>query len=424
MQPLSDKQERFVHEYLIDHNASAAAQRAGYSAKTRGAQAAELMKHAGVRERIDMEMGELFADLKINARAIMREQARVAFFRPLRMFDASGRALPLAQLDPEIAEVLTIHYDDKDGKQVLRVRQPSRLAALAALDRRLQAWLKIQLAPLPVLEEEAPQPAAQAAFNADEIVLDYDPRVEAAKKAARQAGEMNAAATATSTATNANAGAGASTSMSANATMDADRSVSANTNVSTSAPAQAAPSAQPRENAAAPASDAPAPAVVAAEPAAPAATENAAAPPAAAGTKPKPARLQKLLQGAARKLHKKLGVPPKVAPPGPEAPAPIVRRDPELLWGGKRAPTPEPEPNPLIEQHIANVRAAEQRAELFGKFGNPNERIRPGMPQRPPGVDLGYNPPHLRCDSHNGRPQYAIGAGECSFDGYGDEAVM
>jgi hypothetical protein len=95
-----------------------------------------------------------------------------------------------------------------------------------------------------------------------------------------------------------------------------------------------------------------------------------------------------------------------------------------LLWGGKRAPTPEPEPNPLIEQHIANVRAAEQRAELFGKFGNPNERIRPGMPQRPPGVDLGYNPPHLRRDSRNGRPQYAIGAGECSFDGYGDEAVM
>jgi hypothetical protein len=42
------------------------------------------------------------------------------------------------------------------------------------------------------------------------------------------------------------------------------------------------------------------------------------------------------------------------------------------------------------------------------------------MPQRPPGVDLGYNPPWLRRD----RPQYAIGAGECSFDGYGDEAVM
>ena len=420
MQALSDKQERFVHEYLIDHNASAAAQRAGYSAKTRGAQAAELMKHAGVRERIDMEMGALFADLKINAREIMREQARVAFFRPLRMFDAQGRALPLAQLDPEIADVLTIHYDDKDGKQVLRVRQPSRLAALAALDRRLQAWLKTQLAPLPVLEEEVPQ--AEAAFNPAEIVLDYDPRVEEAKKAARQAGEMSVAATTASAATSASAGTGANTCANANTNTSTNTSTSAATSANEAA--QAAPPAQARENASAPASGAPAPAVAAAEPAAPATTENAAAPVTAAGTKLQPARLQKLLKGAAQKLHKKLGALPKAVAPSPEAPAPIVRRDPELLWGGKRPPTPEPEPNPLIEQHIANVRAAEQRAELFGKFGNPNERIRPGMPQRPPGVDLGYNPPHLRRHSPGDRPQYAIGAGECSFDGYGDEAVM
>jgi hypothetical protein len=63
------------------------------------------------------------------------------------------------------------------------------------------------------------------------------------------------------------------------------------------------------------------------------------------------------------------------------------------------------------------MRAAEQRAELFGKFAGPNERIRPGQPLRPPGVDPGYNPPWLR----DNRRQYAIGAGECSFDGYGED---
>jgi phage terminase small subunit len=404
---LTDKQERFVHEYLIDHNASAAAQRAGYSCGNRRAQAADLMQNRLVRERIDMEMGALFADLKISARQIMREQARVAFFRPLRMFDATGRALPLAQLDPEIAEVLTIHYDDKDGKQVLRVRQPSRLAALNALDRRLQAWLKIQLAPLPVLEEEAPQPAAQAAFKADEIVLDYDPRVEAAKKAARQAARAEDAEAAARAANRGKAAEGA-----------VEKAVEKVMETATETAMAAAPPA--------PARDSPSPATATPVPdsAAPAAEATAAPATPVAQTAAKPARLQKLLKGAARKLHEKLGAAPKTVVPGPEAPAPIVRRDPELLWGGKRAPTPEPEPNPLIEQHIANVRAAEQRAELFGKFGNPNERIRPGMPQRPPGVDLGYNPPHLRRDSRNGRPQYAIGAGECSFDGYGDEAVM
>jgi len=403
---LTDKQERFVHEYLIDHNASAAAQRAGYASGNRRAQAADLMQNPLVRERIDMEMGELFAGLKISAREIMREQARVAFFRPLRMFDAGGRALPLAQLDPEIADVLTIHYDDKDGKQVLRVRQPSRLAALSALDRRLQAWLKTQLAPLPVPAEEAPPaPQARDEFNPAGIVLDYDPRVEAEKKAARQAARAEAAQGAQereAAAKAANQGPAAEEAME-----DAVKNALAAT-----PPAPARESPSPVAATAVPGSAAPA-AETTASPATP-----------LAQTPAKPARLQKLLKGAARKLHKKLGAPPKAVAPGPEAPAPIARRDPELLWGGRRPPTPEPEPNPLIEQHIANVRAAEQRAELFGKFGNPNERIRPGMPQRPPGVDLGYNPPHLRRHSPGDRPQYAIGAGECSFDGYGDEAVM
>jgi hypothetical protein len=393
---LTDKQERFVHEYLIDHNASAAAQRAGYACGNRRAQAADLMQNRRVRERIDMEMGALFADLKITARTVMQEQARVAFFRPLRMFDAAGRALPLAQLDPEIAEVLTIHYDDKDGKQVLRVRQPSRLAALNALDRRLQAWLKTQLAPLPVLQEEAPP--ARSEFDSSTIVLDYDPRVEAAKKAARQAARAEDAQAAETAARAANQGPAVEEVI------------------------EKAAAATPPEPA--PEIPSPAPATAVPGPAAPATETTAAAAPPLAQVPAKPARLQKLLKGAARKLHQKLGAPPKPASPSPEAPAPIARRDPELLWGGKRAPTPEPERNPLIDIQIANAKAAEQRAELFGKFANPNERIRPGMPQRPPGVDLGYNPPHLRRDARNGRPQYAIGAGECSFDGYGDEAVM
>jgi len=42
---LTDRQERFVNEYLLDQNATAAAIRAGYSVKTRGAQAAALMNN-------------------------------------------------------------------------------------------------------------------------------------------------------------------------------------------------------------------------------------------------------------------------------------------------------------------------------------------------------------------------------------------
>ena len=49
---LTDKQERFAHEYLIDQNASAACLRAGYSAHSHAVQAAKLMQNRAVRKRV------------------------------------------------------------------------------------------------------------------------------------------------------------------------------------------------------------------------------------------------------------------------------------------------------------------------------------------------------------------------------------
>lgn len=50
--PLTDKQQRFVDEYLIDLNATQAAIRAGYSAKTAEQQGPRLLGYAGVRDAI------------------------------------------------------------------------------------------------------------------------------------------------------------------------------------------------------------------------------------------------------------------------------------------------------------------------------------------------------------------------------------
>ena len=46
--PLTPKQERFVEEYLIDLNATQAAIRAGYSAKTAEAQGSRLLSNVNV----------------------------------------------------------------------------------------------------------------------------------------------------------------------------------------------------------------------------------------------------------------------------------------------------------------------------------------------------------------------------------------
>jgi phage terminase small subunit len=50
---LTPKQQRFVDEYLVDLNATQAAVRAGYSAKTANNNAARLMLNHGIREAIE-----------------------------------------------------------------------------------------------------------------------------------------------------------------------------------------------------------------------------------------------------------------------------------------------------------------------------------------------------------------------------------
>jgi len=134
--PLNDRQERFIHEYLLDLNAAAAARRAGYAGSTRGKQAADLMKNPLIRERIDLALAGIFAALDINAMNLMRERARAAFFRAERMFDAAGKLLPLTKMDEDTRAALTVHHDVRpDGKATLRIRQPDRMKALAALEK-------------------------------------------------------------------------------------------------------------------------------------------------------------------------------------------------------------------------------------------------------------------------------------------------
>lgn len=69
---LSPKMERFVEEYLVDLNASAAVERAGYKTRNRNKMAAELIRHPLVKAKIEESMGErrermeLTADYVIN----------------------------------------------------------------------------------------------------------------------------------------------------------------------------------------------------------------------------------------------------------------------------------------------------------------------------------------------------------------------
>lgn len=55
---LTEKQQRFVEEYLIDLNATQAAIRAGYSAKTADQQGSRMLANVKVQQAISVAMAE------------------------------------------------------------------------------------------------------------------------------------------------------------------------------------------------------------------------------------------------------------------------------------------------------------------------------------------------------------------------------
>jgi len=133
--PLTHRQLRFVFEYLQDQNASAAAVRAGYSEKSRAAQAHELMNNPAVQERIRVELQSLLAELRCSALELMKERKRAAFFRAGKMFKAGWELAAPDEMEEETAAALEVRTVLRKGDPVVHMRQPDRNKALRALER-------------------------------------------------------------------------------------------------------------------------------------------------------------------------------------------------------------------------------------------------------------------------------------------------
>ena len=151
---LNARQERFILEYLKDQNASAAAIRAGYSSKTKGTHACELLRNPLIQERISLGLTDLYAEMGVNVLNLMKMQTRMAFFDPVHLFDDNGDPLPIHQLDPDIRKLLTVGYSKNSRGTSMSVRMPNKQQALAALERRYAKFMELQVKMLERYAEE------------------------------------------------------------------------------------------------------------------------------------------------------------------------------------------------------------------------------------------------------------------------------
>ena len=140
---LTDKQQRFVDEYLIDLNATQAAIRAGYSAKTADQQGSRLLANVKVKQAVAEKQAQRSKRTGVNQDRVVLELAKVAFAKMTDIVDSNGRIKEDASPD-DLACIESIKYKESDneygGSVEREVKIASKLKALELLGKHLGMW--------------------------------------------------------------------------------------------------------------------------------------------------------------------------------------------------------------------------------------------------------------------------------------------
>lgn len=143
MAKLTEKQQLFVSEYLIDLNATQAAIRAGYSAKTANEQASRLLANVSIQQAISEKMAERSKRTGINQDRVVLELAKIALVKMTDIVDSYGRIKSTASAD-DLACIESVKYksseSDTGSSEEREVKIASKLKALELLGKHLGMW--------------------------------------------------------------------------------------------------------------------------------------------------------------------------------------------------------------------------------------------------------------------------------------------
>lgn len=152
---LTAKQQRFVDEYLVDLNATQAAIRAGYSAKTANVIGPENLSKPCIAKQIQESRNKTAAKLEVTRERVLAELAKMAFVDPRQFYDDAGGLKRITDLDEGTAAALAgFEVDeiklDSDGPVIgmtKKVKWADKRAALESINRMMgwnQDKLKLQ----------------------------------------------------------------------------------------------------------------------------------------------------------------------------------------------------------------------------------------------------------------------------------------
>lgn len=147
MRKLTPKQQRFVEEYLIDLNATQAAVRAGYSAKTAGSIGEQLLKKLEIQETLSERMKARAVRTEVTQDRVIAELAKIAFgdARDVMQWGPNGVKLldSTTLTDDQAALVAEVSERVSEAGVSFKLKTHDKIAALKLLGEHLGMFKKV-----------------------------------------------------------------------------------------------------------------------------------------------------------------------------------------------------------------------------------------------------------------------------------------
>jgi len=140
---LTQRQQRFVDEYLLDLNGGQAAIRAGYSVNGADQQASELLRIDKVKAAVDRAIAHRANRIGVKQDEVVLELKRIGLADPAAAFDQDGNLLELSQMPEDIRRAISsFEVEERTTEEgmtrtVRRIRFWSKVDALDKLARHL-----------------------------------------------------------------------------------------------------------------------------------------------------------------------------------------------------------------------------------------------------------------------------------------------
>ena len=135
---MTQKQKRFIEEYLIDLNATQAAIRAGYSPDTAQQTGSENLSKPVIRAQIDRAMAERSKRTGVNAERVVQELAKIAFVNAAEVIAPKTATVKEDALPEDTAAIQSVKVKTfgEDGLE-REIKMADKLKALELLGKHL-----------------------------------------------------------------------------------------------------------------------------------------------------------------------------------------------------------------------------------------------------------------------------------------------